>query len=112
MPGGPKHEVGCLFLKTSSIVCSQNSENARGYPDLSSASTQYGLNYTRDLIAWKDMVVDGGMEKPTTTTTTTTTMTPLKESCDRIGIVNFLQGKSYLITGATGFLAKGTALLS
>ena len=26
---------------------------------------------------------------------------------DGIGIVQFLKGKSYLITGATGFLAKG-----
>lgn len=28
-----------------------------------------------------------------------------------IGIVRFLQGKNFLITGATGFLAKGEALL-
>jgi len=27
--------------------------------------------------------------------------------CDGIGIVEFLQGKNYFITGATGFLGKG-----
>ena len=30
---------------------------------------------------------------------------------DSIGIVSYLQGKNYLITGATGFLAKGIAFL-
>ena len=40
--------------------------------------------------------------------------TPFVEMNDGIGIDEFLRGKSFLITGATGFLAKGgsTHLLS
>ena len=34
--------------------------------------------------------------------------TSVLEMDDGIGIVKFLRGKSFLITGATGFLAKGT----
>lgn len=37
--------------------------------------------------------------------------TSLVEVHDGIGIVKFLRGKGFLITGATGFLAKGIYLL-
>lgn len=46
-------------------------------------------------IAGKDLVT---YEEPST---------PLGEVHDGIGIVKFLRGKGFLITGATGFLAKG-----
>ena len=36
---------------------------------------------------------------------------PLTKPCDGIGIVNYLRGKNYFITGATGFLAKGIGFL-
>lgn len=44
----------------------------------------------------KDLVPYGGPGKS------------LVEMDDGIGIVKYLRGKSFLITGATGFLAKGT----
>ncbi|KAK6259300.1 hypothetical protein SCA6_013774 [Theobroma cacao] len=39
-------------------------------------------------------------------TTTNSTTVPLMESTDGLGIVDFLQGKNYFITGATGFVGK------
>ncbi|XP_021300449.1 LOW QUALITY PROTEIN: fatty acyl-CoA reductase 6, chloroplastic-like [Herrania umbratica] len=39
-------------------------------------------------------------------TTTNSTTVPLMESSDGLGIVDFLQGKNYFITGATGFVGK------
>lgn len=50
-------------------------------------------------IAVKDLVPYGG---PTTS---------LVEMHDGIGIVKFLRGKGFLITGGTGFLAKGIYVL-
>lgn len=37
--------------------------------------------------------------------------TDTKSDSHGVGIFRFLQGKSYLITGATGFLAKGNKTL-
>ena len=44
-------------------------------------------------------------------TISSTTNMPLTKPCDGIGIVSYLRGKNYLITGATGFLAKGIGFL-
>ena len=53
------------------------------------------------------MVVDNGIK----TTSTTAAIMPLLKPSDGIGIVSYLQGKNYLITGATGFLGKGIYFL-
>jgi hypothetical protein len=87
--------------RTYNIVCCQNKENAGSYESLSAVLTQSnGITST-------DMVVESG----TRTIPTTTTTIPLMKPCDGIGIVSYLKGKNYLITGATGFLAKGIAFL-
>uniref|UniRef100_A0A2N9IQZ7 Fatty acyl-CoA reductase n=1 Tax=Fagus sylvatica TaxID=28930 RepID=A0A2N9IQZ7_FAGSY len=82
--------------RTYNIVCGQNKENAGSYGSLSAVLTQ--SNGTTST----DMVVESG----TRTIPTTTTTIPLMKPCDGIGIVSYLKGKNYLITGATGFLAK------
>lgn len=53
------------------------------------------LSQNADIVV-KDMVSYGG-----------TTSTPLIGLDEGIGIVKFLRGKKFFVTGATGFLAKG-----
>ena len=55
-----------------------------------------------------------GYEGPTMSNTSRPVAASLKEKYGNggIGIVNFLQGKTFLITGATGFLAKGVCMLN
>lgn len=49
--------------------------------------------------------------KPWTPTMMSEVETDTKSDSHGVGIFRFLQGKSYLITGATGFLAKGNKTL-
>ena len=93
--------------RTNKIVSGQNKENAEGgNSSLSSALTLSHKN-PQDLITSTDRVVDNGIK----TTSTTTAIMPLLKPSDGIGIVNYLRGKNYLITGATGFLGKGIYFL-
>jgi len=69
------------LMDAGSLVLSQNSKNQA------------------DIVV-KDIVPYGG---PTTTT--------LIGLDDGIGIVKFLRGKKFFVTGATGFLAKGNLIL-
>ncbi|XP_050281931.1 uncharacterized protein LOC126722833 [Quercus robur] len=88
--------------RTNKIVSGQNKEKAEGgRSSLSSALTLSHEN-PQDVITTTDRVVDNGIK----TTSTTTAIMPLLKPSDGIGIVSYLRGKNYLITGATGFLGK------
>ena len=92
--------------RTNKIVSYQNKEKAEGgRSSLSSALTLSHEN-PQDVITTTDRVVDNGIK----TTSTTTAIMPLLKPSDGIGIVSYLRGKNYLITGATGFLGKGIYL--
>ncbi|XP_030966446.1 fatty acyl-CoA reductase 2-like isoform X2 [Quercus lobata] len=88
--------------RTNKIVSCQNKEKAEG--DRSSLSSALTLSHEnpQDVITTTDRVVDNGIK----TTSTTTAIMPLLKPSDGIGIVSYLRGKNYLITGATGFLGK------
>ena len=93
--------------RTNKIFSCQNKENAEGsHSSLSSALTLSNKN-PQDVITSTDRVVVNGIK----TTSTTTAIMPLLKPSDGIGIVNYLRGKNYLITGATGFLGKGIYFL-
>ena len=93
--------------RTNKIFSCQNKENAEGsHSSLSSALTLSHKN-PQDVITSTDRVVVNGIK----TTSTTTAIMPLLKPSDGIGIVNYLRGKNYLITGATGFLGKGIYFL-
>ncbi|KAK9288642.1 hypothetical protein L1049_017102 [Liquidambar formosana] len=84
------------------IFCCQNDETMRAYGGFSSNnSTQ--PERTKQALPLKNVVVDGRATTPTATATATATVV---ESSSGIGVVKFHQGRSYFITGATGFVAK------
>lgn len=58
-----------------------------------------GKSQAENNIAVKDLVPFGGSQSQSTSSV---------EMHDGIGILHFLRGKSFFVTGATGFLAKGT----
>ncbi|KAL5545600.1 hypothetical protein UlMin_005287 [Ulmus minor] len=92
----------CFLRKKKSLVYCQGGGNAIKTSGISSVLTDHGSavvlspngkNQTEN-IAVKDLVPYGGPQSTSV------------EMQDGIGIVKFLRGKSFFITGATGFLAK------
>ncbi|KAK4591650.1 hypothetical protein RGQ29_016186 [Quercus rubra] len=88
--------------RTNKIVSCQNKENAEGGNSSLSSALALSHKNPQDLITSTDRVVNNGIK----TTSTTTAIMPLLKPSDGIGIVSYLRGKNYLITGATGFLGK------
>ena len=114
-----KHDRSLLRRKKISLVHCQGGGNAIKTNVLtqraasSAAGTDHGAAVVEkgslvlapngksqaDNVAVKDLVTYQGSQS-----------TSSLEIHDGIGIVNFLRGKSFFVTGATGFLAKGTFL--
>lgn len=113
MPLPYKHQRCCLKGNKSVVVHCQSSGNVVKSGGVSSVLTERSKLVSDD--HGKGALMDAGTLVLSTNGNEVKGLVPyggqgksLVEMDDGIGIVKYLRGKSFLITGATGFLAKGT----
>lgn len=114
MPLPYKHQRWCLKGNKSVVVVHcQSSGNVVKSGGVSSVLTERSKLVSDD--HGKGALMDAGTLVLSTNGNEVKDLVPyggpaksLVEMDDGIGIVKYLRGKSFLITGATGFLAKGT----
>ena len=97
--GGNAIKISSAGIGFSSILTASTSTDLVDKGSLLLSTNGKNISHENNNIPVKDLVPFGGSSQSTSS---------LEMLDNGVGILHFLRGKSFFITGATGFLAKGT----